>query len=203
VELNTYFQQLSNEITLFSVIIVLEIAVFGIWAVIYLRRQAMALKRTADIEEQRNSFLIRSRRDKLAGEIEINNPLSWLNNILTPRLDFPIELIDTPFVVKEQAVVVGLADNGKSVAVSTLGPKDLAKAFKRASQNGQGMDVSDMDAAQSIVKGARPYRAALVDRGTSDVFDLEIKKAGALLGVDWNESDELWFYVGASKGSKA
>ena len=75
-ELNAYLQQLSDQITLIGIIIVLEIVFFGVWAVLYLRRQALALKRTAEIEEQRNSSLIRSRRDRLANEIKIDNAIS-------------------------------------------------------------------------------------------------------------------------------
>lgn len=202
-ELNAYLQQLSDQITLIGIIIVLEIVFFGVWAVLYLRRQALALKRSAEIEEQRNSFLIRSRRDRLANEIKIDNAIAWINTILGQLLDYPIKLIETPFVVKDMAVVVGLADNGKSVAISTQRPQALERAFKRTGQNGRGMDATDIDAAFSIVKGAKAHRAALVDRDTSDVFDLEVKKAGSLLGIDWGESDELWFYVGASKGSNA
>lgn len=201
-ELNAYLQQLSSEVTLMGIIIVVEIAFFGLWAVLYLRRQALALKRAADIEEQRNSFLIRSRRDRLADEIKIKSAIMWFNEVLGRLLDYPIKLIDTPIVVKDLALVVGLADNGKSVAISRQRPKALEKAFKRTGQNGRGMDATDADAAFSIVKGAKPHRAALVDRDTSDVFDLEVKKAGEMLGVDWGESDELWFYIGASKGAR-
>ncbi|MBN2045243.1 MAG: hypothetical protein JW757_09505 [Anaerolineales bacterium] len=200
--LNAYWQQLSSEITIFGIMIVLEIAIFGIWAVIYLRRQANALHRTAEIEERRNSFLIRSRREKLAGEIKIEDGLAWLSEVLGRRLDYALNLVDLPFVTGSPAMAVAITADGKSVLVSPARPNEIKKVFKRrATANGHSMEASDLDAAASIVKGAKAYRAALVDRDTSEIFDLEVKKVGELLKADWDAADELWFYVSASKAS--
>ncbi|HKJ28508.1 MAG TPA: hypothetical protein VJ965_12770 [Anaerolineales bacterium] len=202
-ELNAYMQALSNNIILFGVVIAIEVACFGLLAVFYLRRQAVALRRTADIEEQRNSFLIRSRREKLAKEIEIDSPFDWINAILARRMDEPVKVLSTSFMVKEQGVAVLLTEEGKSVVVTPEREDYLKKVFKRAGQNGPGLDASNLDAAAAIVKGSKAYRAALVDRDTSDVFDQEAEKAGELLGVNWTTPDELWFFVGTPQGSKA
>ena len=200
--LNLYFEQLSGQITFFGSSIVLEILIFGVFAVIYLRRQAKALARTAEIEELRNAFLIRSRRDKLASDIKIADGLVWLNEKLSRHLEYPLFLVDATFKTKSPATLVAMASNGKSVAISTESPKELTKSIARLSgANGHSGESSDLDAVASIVKGSKVFRSALIDRGTSDVFDLEVKKAGELLNVDWEASDELWFYVSASQAS--
>jgi hypothetical protein len=199
---NLYIEQLSGEITVYAIVIALEILIIGTWVVIYMRRQAKALQRTAEIEEQRNAFLIRSRREKLAGNIEIADGLAWLSDLLSFHLDYPLTLVDVSFSTETPAALVALAADGKSVAISPERPKDLAMALKRAAGgNGHSREASDLDAVASIVRRARGYRAALIDRHTSDIFDLEVRKVGELLQANWEAADELWFYIGASQAA--
>ena len=201
-DVNFYLEKLSAQVTNLGIVIVLEIALFGLLAVYYLYRQAAALRRSADLEEQRNIFLIQSRRNQEKKKIEISDPLLWLSRIISPKLDYPISLVSNTFQVSDLKIAACMSEKGKSVLVTPHRPNDLKRAFKRVSQNRRIMDTGELDAAQSIMKGAKVHHSSLTERDTGNYFDLEIEKAGEQLGLDWEGENELWFYVGVSKNSK-
>ena len=61
---------------------------------IYNRRQAHALEYMARLEEDRAAREIRDRREHKAGQLLLE-PLHWLEGLVNPLLDAPVNLTDT------------------------------------------------------------------------------------------------------------
>lgn len=180
---------------IYGLVIVVEIFGFGTLAMLYLRQQASALKEQVDIEERRNSLLIMSRRDKLAEKIKIEDGLVWLSEVLSKKLEKAIELFQETLKIESEGLLFTLTREGHVIGVSTQRPPEIKRALKRLIKNEEGVGFSEAKTALPIIKTSKKVRASLIDRDTSNVFDLEIEAAGKILDMRWEESDELWFFV--------
>jgi hypothetical protein len=165
---------------------------------VYNRRQAHALESMAHLEEDRAAREIKDRRERKAGEFQIE-PLRWLEKMVNPLLDSPLSLVEpAKRVIAEVGTVELGTSDGHRLLVSTQGLSDLRRYDRRTRRSsGKGAESRLTRFAASSLLGNRwkVWNAPRTMADAGEFFDLEAQVCGKALGLDWGAPTRLWFYV--------
>jgi len=164
----------------------------------YNRRQARALESMARLEEDRASREIKDRRERRAGELQVE-PMRWLEKLVNPLLDSPLTLTEPAkrVVAEVGTVELGTSDS-RRLLVSTQALPELRRYDRRARKTpGKGAEGRLTRFAATTLLGNhwRVWNAPRTMADTGEFFDLEAQACGKALGLDWGAPTRLWFYV--------
>lgn len=177
-------------------IIILLICTLTVILTIYNRRQADALRGMERLVEDFVAMQFRDRRQKAVGQLQNLDPLEWFSRQVSQGLEKPLEIADTPRVVREINAAEFLARDGRKVAVSSRPPAELKRYDARQrSTRGRGA-AGRVDAFASRPLLGKKY--LVVERAldqNNEFFDVEAGAVGERLGLDWGNPIRLWFYV--------
>jgi len=165
---------------------------------IYNRRQAHALEYMARLEEDRAAREIRDRREHKAGQLLLE-PLHWLEGLVNPLLDAPVNLTDTgKRVVPEVGTVELRAGDGRRLLVSTQTLPALRRydnQLRHTNGKGAAARLSEFATTPLLGKRWRIWNTPRTMADAGEFFDMEAETCGKALGLDWGAPTRLWFYV--------
>ena len=134
---------------------------------------------------------LRIKREKLAREVKVDDPLIWLNRVTKKVTENNLVLEVDEFFDEPQALVCHSRDGGH-VVFTPLSPAALRQISKghrdRLSQ------VAVNNPLLSLPHGIHHYEISVLNGGM--LFDLELPHAWkALTGQQIEQTDRLWLYV--------
>ena len=134
---------------------------------------------------------LRIKREKLASEVQINNPLTWLNKVTTNSLGCNMQLQTVEFFESPAALVCAAVETSGKLVFSPLSPKDLRR-MKKERKNRLVRFTQD-NPLISLPRDTEAYEISALNSGL--LFDLELPLAWkSLTGQDIGQS-RIWFYV--------
>lgn len=175
---------------------VLAILVFG--ALIFFgalisignERQRLALE---GIREQTALWAmqdLRLKREKLAREVRIDDPMEWLNKIVSKIVgqDFHLKVVD---MFGEPKVLICEDERLNKVILTPLSPAEIRR-LKRGKRNQLSRYVNQ-NPLSSLAGNAPAYELTILNAGI--LFDLEVALAWKALTGNNLAGDNLWIYV--------
>lgn len=134
---------------------------------------------------------LRIKREKLAREVKVDDPLGWLNNVASKVTGDNLVLDVEEFFDKPQALVCSSTD-GDKVVITPLSPA----ALRQMNQGNRARltQVAVNNPLLSLPRGTRRYEVSVLNGGM--LFDLELPLAWkALTGQKVEHIDRLWLYI--------
>lgn len=134
---------------------------------------------------------LRIKREKLAREVKVDDPLVWLNRVVTKVTGINLLLEVDEFFDEPQALVCSSRD-GIKVVLTPLSPATLRQRARgnRARLN----QISENNPLFSVPRGTRHYEVSVLNGGM--LFDLESPLAWeALTGQQVMQADRIWIYI--------
>lgn len=154
-------------------------------------RQRKALE---GIREQASQWAIqdlRLKREKLAREVQVDDPVAWLNQVMAKvygeNLDLTVaEVFDNP-----QALVC-TAKDGRKVVFSPASPDDIRRLT--AKQKNRLSRIANFHPLLKFPRKMDYLKLSILNAGL--LFDLELPMVWKLVtGQDELETDSLWLYI--------
>jgi hypothetical protein len=129
------------------------------------------------------------KREKLAREVRIEDPLTWLNKVAAKIVGYnmnlrAVEFFDTP------AALVCTTSEGKAV-LSPLSPQAIRRMKKE--RKSRLTQFSHNNPLNSLPKGSGIFEISALNAGI--MFDLELPRAwNSLTGQDMGQT-RIWLYI--------
>jgi len=135
---------------------------------------------------------LRIKRERLARDVRVDDPLGWLNRIVAkvygcdPKLQV-IEAFDEP-----QALICGTGEGGGKVVFSTLSPREIQRIRRR--KRSQLSQYTDRNLLLSMSLESITYELTALNSGI--LFDLELPLAwNGLTGQKVEKMERMWIYM--------
>jgi hypothetical protein len=135
---------------------------------------------------------LRIKREKLARDVCVDDPLSWFNEIATKisGTNFCLRLLETS---GELGVLVFSSEDGIGRVVFTNTSPEEIRRMKRE-KNGRLSKYANDNPLVSLLAHATAYEISVLNGGV--FFDLELPKAWkALTGMTFGNTERIWMYV--------
>lgn len=131
---------------------------------------------------------LRLKREKLARDVRVDDPLAWLNQVAAKVYGEPLDLTVTGFFENPQTLVCAGKD-GRKIVFSPASPDDLRR-MKRSSK------LSRLGAAHPLTGLPRDVAQLEISILTGGIlFDLELPLAWkSLTGLEIGRMERLWVY---------
>ncbi|MBI3340106.1 MAG: hypothetical protein HY022_08250 [Chloroflexi bacterium] len=175
-----------------AVVVVAAVIFFGALISAGNERQRKAID---DLREQTLLWTIqdlRIKREKLAREVQVDDPLGWLNRVATKICGLDLGLQITESFNAPNALLCTSAINGAKVVLSPFSPNEINK-MKRQKQARLSRFV-DNNPLLSLPRKITTYEISVLNEGI--LFDLELSLAWrTLTGQDADHIDHLWIYM--------
>lgn len=173
-----------------ALVVVIAVIIFGALISMGNERQRRALD---DIREQTALWAsqdLRLKREKLAREVKVDDPVKWLNMVVTracgESLDFTVtEVFDTP------QTLVCMDENSQRVVVSLASPADIRRM--KQERKSKLLGVSNDHPLFNLPQKVEQVNISILNGGI--LFDLELPEAWELLsGMKITGIDKVWVY---------
>lgn len=134
---------------------------------------------------------LRIKRERLASEVKVDDPMGWLNTIASKACGYKLNLELAEVVEEPDAIICINHGVGNQVVFSPHSPKDLEQLMRgiqsRLSRFGEKKRII------SLLRDGRAFEASVLNAGI--LFDLEIPVAWKkLTGRDTEGVERLWVY---------
>lgn len=175
-----------------AVVVVTAVIFFGVLISAGNERQRKAID---DLREQTALWAmqdLRIKREKLAREVHVDDPLGWLNAIATKVCGYDMNLQVVEALDQPRALFCESGNDGGKVFLSPLSPGD----FRRLSHGKQNRlsQYEERNRLLHSLKSAMAYEASVLN--CSLLFDLELPIAWrGVTGQDLGLMDRLWIYI--------
>ncbi len=136
---------------------------------------------------------LRLKRERLAREVKVDNPLAWLNKVVAKVYGEALGLTVVEFFDNPQALVCEGSD-GRRVVFSPASPDDIRR-LKMAHKNKLSR-VGNAHPLMDLSRGAERVEISILNGGI--LFDLELPLAWKeICGSEMDQSaGRLWMYLG-------
>jgi hypothetical protein len=177
--------------TILAIVVVTAVIFFGALISMGNERQRRAID---NLREQIVLWAIqdlRIKHERLALQVQIDDPLAWLNNIYSKVCNFKDDL---QVVETFDETLICLAKNGKNkVAFSTLSPNEVLRINKE--RKSRLLQYAGNNPLMSI-SGSKSLKAREISvLNTGLLFDLELPIAWKrLTGQEIAGAERLWMY---------
>lgn len=135
---------------------------------------------------------LRIKREKLAREVQVDDPLGWFNQIAAriSGTNFGLRLVEAE---ANAGVLIFVAEDGLSrVIFSATSPREIRR-LKREKKGGLSKYAND-NPLFSLHAHDSAYEISVLNGGV--FFDLELSKAWrAITGVNLQNMERVWMYV--------
>jgi len=153
------------------------------------RKAIDALREQAELWAMQD---LRIKREKLARDVKVDDPLAWLNQVVSKvsgmdmALQF-VEVFDEP-----QALLCSSENQEKKVLLSPISPKEIQR-MKRGRKSRLSQFRKD-NPLLSLPRKVYTYEISVLNAGI--LFDLELRLAWkGLIGQNRDQLEKLWLYV--------
>jgi len=173
-----------------ALVVVIAVIIFGALISMGNERQRRALDGIREQIALWASQDLRIKREKLAREVKVDDPVKWLNMVVTracgESLDLKVtEVFDTP------KTLVCMNENSRQVAISLASPTDVRR-MKRERKN-KLVGVSNGHPLLNLPQRVEKIEISILNGGI--LFDLELPVAWEMLsGMRVIDNDKLWIY---------
>ena len=173
-----------------ALVVVIAVIIFGALISMGNERQRRALDGIREQTALWASQDLRLKREKLAREVKVDDPVKWLNMVITracgESLDLTVtEVFDTP------QTLVCMDENSQRVVVSMASPVEIRR-MKRERKN-KLLGVSNGHPLLNLPQRVEQVEISILNGGI--LFDLELPVAWEMLsGMRVIDNDKLWIY---------
>jgi hypothetical protein len=134
---------------------------------------------------------LRLKREKLAREVKVDDPVAWLNQVVAKVYGESLDLTVTEVFDNPQALVC-TAKGGRKVVFSPATPEDVRRLKKE--RKSKLSRVGNTNPLMDLARGAEQMEISILNGGV--FFDLELSQAwAAITRCDVQQSGKLWMYV--------
>jgi len=175
-----------------AIVVASAVILFGALISLGNERQRRAID---ELREQTKMWAIqdlRIKRERLAREISIDNPIGWLNNIAARATgeNLHLEIVDT--YEQPQALVCSSREGIRNVVFCLLSPNEINK-LKRIHRN-RLLQFGEQTPFLSMKSNVTIFELSVLNSGI--LFDLELPLAWkCLTGQEIERSDCVWMYI--------
>ena len=175
-----------------AIVVIAAVLFFGALISIGNERQRKALDELNESTKYWAMQDLRIKRERLARDVHIADPLGWLNRIAAKaygrNLNFQlIEAYENP-----HAVICTDGEAGSKVIFTLLSPTEI-RTMKRAKRN-RLSQYADRNPLLSLPRGATVFECSVLNSGI--LFDLELPLAWkGLTGNTVDEMGIMWIYT--------
>jgi hypothetical protein len=193
INIETYdLQLLAVRLQIVELIAIVALILMILWIALQASRQSRALANVFRVFEDWSMMVIKERREAKKSNIQITDPMKWFSDLAGVEAVQIIRKFDTPM-----ALDLSTAENCRLV-VSPLKPSDLKSALGVNRFKVWHLFKRDKRMMIEPLLGKWEFRMKAFDRtsnNSGEFFDLEAAEVGKRLGLDWGETNRLWFYV--------
>ena len=134
---------------------------------------------------------LRLKREKLAREVKVDDPLVWLNRVVT-KVTGNNWILEVDESFEEPRALVCRSGDGGRVVFTPLSPATLRQ--KAQGNRARLAQIAVNNPLLSLPRGTRQYEISVLNAGM--LFDLELPLAWkALTGQQVDQIDRLWLYI--------
>ena len=153
------------------------------------RRAIDALREQAELWEIQDLQL---KRERLAREVHVDDPLGWLNEVAAQTCGYDLQLQVVEAFENPPALLCSSRSGTGNVLFTTLSPADIRKM--RGARTNRLSQYANRNPLQSLPSKAPQYALSVLNAGA--LFDLELSLAWkALSGQPAKHVDRLWMYM--------
>ena len=135
---------------------------------------------------------LRIKREILAREVQVNNPVDWLNKTTAKICGFNLNVQVIEFFDDLQALVCASADGTNQIIFSPFSPAEI-RQIKR-NKRSRLSQYSDRNPLLSMSRHVQVYELSVLNGGI--LFDLELPLAWkSLTNQDTENLERLWVYI--------
>lgn len=135
---------------------------------------------------------LRIKRERLARDVQIDDPLGWFNRITAKARGHNLNLQVVEYSEKPRVLICSAEDAGTRVVFTLSSPAEI-QAMKRAKGN-QLSRYADRNLLLSLPRGAIAFECSVLNCGI--LFDLELSLAWkGLTGNSIDETGFMWIYM--------
>ena len=173
-----------------ALVVVIAVIIFGALISVGNERQRRVLDGIREQTALWASQDLRLKREKLAREVKVDDPVKWLNTVITracgESLDLTVtEVFDTP------QTLVCMDENSQRVAISLASPTDVRR-MKRERKN-KLVGVSNGHPLLNLPQRVEQVEISILNGGI--LFDLELPVAWEMLsGMKITGIDKVWVH---------
>jgi len=174
-----------------ATVVIAAVIFFGALISLGNERQRKAID---DLREQAMLWAVqdlRIKREELAHNVHVDDPLSWLNGIVTKVINYNLNLQVVDALDEPRALICTSRD-GMKIAFSPLSRMEIQRV------NGEKRSKLSQFAASNplldLPRKVKVYEFSVLNSGI--LFDLELRLAWiGLTGQEIGQMDRLWMYV--------
>lgn len=134
---------------------------------------------------------LRLKREKLARDVKVDDPVAWLNQVVAKVYGEILDLTVTEFFENPQVLVCSGTD-GRRVLFSPASPDDIRR-MKRSSKSKLSR-LGNAHPLMDLPRQVEQLEISILNGGI--LFDLELPIAWKLLtGLEIGQSERLWMYA--------
>ena len=173
-----------------AVVVVIAVIIFGALISVGNERQRRAIDH---LREQVVLWAIqdlRLKREKLAREVRVDDPLAWLNKLTNKITGYDVQLRNKVVFDSPTAVACDASDGSGKVVFTPLAPQDIRRLTKhRKSRLDQYAQEHPLFALR---RNTMAYEISMLNAGT--LFDLELPLVWSSLTGQEVEQASIWLY---------
>jgi len=135
---------------------------------------------------------LRIKREHLAREVRVDDPLEWLNRIATKAYGYDLKLQVVEAFDEPRALVCSTGDGSGRVVFTPVSPDDIRRFRKE--KRGRLSQVAAQSPLFLFPRKTTEYEISALNGGM--VFDLELPLAwNSLTGQRLLDGERIWMYV--------
>lgn len=177
--------------SILAIVVVVAVIFFGALISAGNERQRKAID---DLREQTALWAmqdLRIKREKLAREVHVDDPLGWLNGIATKVCGYDMNLQVVEVFDQPRALFCSSSNGGSKVIFSPFSPGDI-RHIKRGKHN-RLSQFAGRNPLLFLPRGANIHELTVLNGG--HLFDLELSLVWKeLTGQNLEPSNLLWIY---------
>ena len=135
---------------------------------------------------------LRIKRERLARDVQVLNPLEWLNKLAAKAIGYDLNLQVIEAFDEPQALICGTGDGGSKVVFSPLSLREIQRIRRR--KRSQLSQYTDRNLLLSMSLGSITYELTALNSGI--LFDLELPLAwNGLTGQKVEKMERIWIFM--------
>lgn len=135
---------------------------------------------------------LRLKRERLAREVRVDDPLGWLNKIVTKVCGYDMNLQVVEALDAPQALICTSAKSNSKVIFSPFSPNDISQI--RRDKRSRLSQYGEQNPLFSLPRDITCHELSVLNCGI--LFDLELSLAWrSLTGEEMEQMNSLWTYI--------
>ena len=174
-----------------AIVVAAAVIFFGALISIGNERQRKAIDALREQTELWAVQDLRIKRERLVREVRVDDPLDWLNKVVTKVSSLVMNLQSVEYLEEANALLCMSGDQETKILLSPFSPKEIQR-MKRARRN-RLSQFGKNNPLLSLSRTSIAYEFSVLNAGI--LFDLELQLAWkGLTGRKIDQYERLWMY---------